>query len=444
MSRTLAFPTPARMRAAQGHDGSEERPAPLRVLVFSHLHPAVSRGGAEIAAYQMYRALRAMPDVTAWFAAGAGTRLEPPLGTHVFQPFGPDEYVLGNAGYDGWLHSATAPRFGEELRDLVAELRPDIVHFHHYAGLGVEAMLQVKQAVPTARIVVTLHEYLAICHHFGQMVKRPNLELCRKETPRDCARCFPERSENDFYLRKLYLQRFLGLVDHFIAPSQFLADRYIAWGLPAERFSVIENGQPVQDIEPAPMPPPNPLVVGFFGQLSTLKGVGLLLDAAEELRRRPPRRGRLRIEIWGDASNQPPELRAEVERRLQETRTVVGFNGPYEHGEVIRLMQRCHAVLVPSIWWENSPMVIQEALSAGRPVICSDIGGMAEKVRHGVDGFQFRARSAASLAELLRGLASEPERVVALQDTLSRPPSLQDTAVMIRALYAGLRVGAAV
>ena len=47
-------------------------------------------------------------------------------------------------------------------------------------------------------------------------------------------------------------------------------------------------------------------------------------------------------------------------------------------------------VVVPSIWWENSPLVIQEAFLHGRPVICSDIGGMAEKVRHGVDGLHFR------------------------------------------------------
>lgn len=397
-------------RAAPRPAGAPQSPS--RVLVVSHLHPAVSRGGAEIAAYQMYRALKATPGVTAWFAAGAGARLTPPLGTHVFQPFGPDEFVLGEPGYDPWLHSAQAPRFGQELRDLVAELQPDLVHFHHFANVGVEAFLQVKQAAPAARIVLTLHEYLAICNHFGQMVKRPNLELCSRETPRDCARCFPERSENDFFLRKLYLQRFLGLVDHFVAPSRFLADRYIAWGLPADRFSVVENALPAYTGPDLPMPPPQPLVVGFFGQLSVLKGVGVLLDAAEELRRRPPRGGRVRIEIWGDASNQPPELRTEIERRLQASRSVVSFNGPYENDQVIGLMQRCHAVVVPSIWWENSPLVIQEAFMARRPVICSDIGGMAEKVRDGVDGWHFRARSAGSLAEVLRGLAEEPGRVL--------------------------------
>ncbi len=134
------------------------------------------------------------------------------------------------------------------------------------------------------------------------------------------------------------------------------------------------------------MPPPQPLVVGFFGQLSVLKGVGVLLDAAEELRRRPPRGGRVRIEIWGDASNQPPELRTRDRAAVAGEPLGGELQRPYENDQVIGLMQRCHAVVVPSIWWENSPLVIQEAFMARRPVICSDIGGMAEKVRDGVDG----------------------------------------------------------
>ena len=127
--------------------------------------------------------------------------------------------------------------------------------------------------------------------------------------------------------------------------------------------------------------------------------------------------------------------RAEVERRLQECRTVVSFNGPYENTEVIGLMQRCHAVLVPSIWWENSPLVIQEAFAARRPVICSDIGGMAEKVRDGVDGWHFRARSAGSLADLLRGLAEEPGRVVEVQTLRAKPAAASQTTNSTIELY---------
>ena len=65
-------------------------------------------------------------------------------------------------------------------------------------------------------------------------------------------------------------------------------------------------------------------------------------------------------------------------------------------------------MIVPSTWWENSPVVIQEAFHHGRPIIASDIGGMAEKVRHGIDGLHFHAGSAESLAERLADAIREP------------------------------------
>jgi glycosyltransferase involved in cell wall biosynthesis len=98
-------------------------------------------------------------------------------------------------------------------------------------------------------------------------------------------------------------------------------------------------------------------------------------------------------------------------------------------------MRSVHAVLVPSIWWENSPLVIQEALLNRRPVICSDIGGMAEKVRFGLDGFHFQAGSAYSLAMLLRGLAAEPQRLLALQQTMAVPPTINETGAAVLDLY---------
>ena len=117
---------------------------------------------------------------------------------------------------------------------------------------------------------------------------------------------------------------------------------------------------------------------------------------------------------------------------------MVSFRGAYDNDQVHRLMQQCHAVLVPSIWWENSPLVIQEAFSARRPVICSDIGGMAEKVRDGLDGFHFRARNGAALADLLRDLADDPDRLSALEETLTQPPSLAETVQATRDLYGRL------
>src|SRR6185436_9801746 len=118
---------------------------------------------------------------------------------------------------------------------------PHILHFHHYANFGVETFLIARRALPEAKIVLTLHEFQAICNHYGQMVTRPHRRLCYASSPRECHNCFPEFSEGDFFLRRAYIQRFFDLVDAFISPSRFLADRYIAWGVPAGKISVIEN-----------------------------------------------------------------------------------------------------------------------------------------------------------------------------------------------------------
>jgi glycosyltransferase involved in cell wall biosynthesis len=421
-------------RPARGGRSAARAGRKLRVLVLSHMHPRVSKGGAEIAAWQLYGALKANPKVEAWFLAASGGRFQDRLGVRFSQPFTPDEFVYTGHGFDHWIHSNPDADYPAELTALLEELRPDVVHLHHYTNFGMETLQHIRRTLPQAAVVMTLHEYLAICNHFGQMVKRPNFALCEKSSPRDCARCFPERSEQDFFLRELFLKRFFRQVDHFISPSQFLADRYITWGLPAERMSVIENGMPTPPVLPDTAPPvQDGLVLGFFGQVSRLKGIDVLFDAAKLLEEQKV--AGLRIEVHGDYSGQPPAFREAFEARLKDIPENIRFCGPYENSRVHALMRSVHAVMVPSIWWENSPLVIQEALLNRRPLICSDIGGMAEKVRNGQDGFHFQAGSAWSLATLLRGLAEQPERLAALQSSLATPPRVADTAAATLRLY---------
>ena len=80
--------------------------------------------------------------------------------------------------------------------------------------------------------------------------------------------------------------------------------------------------------------------------------------------------------------------------------------GPYRPEEQRAKLKEVDWVIVPSIWWENSPMVIQEAFTAGRPLIVSNIGGMAEKVQEGVDGLHFSARNPQSLAKVMLSATS--------------------------------------
>src|SRR4029079_13378016 len=103
---------------------------------------------------------------------------------------------------------------------------------------------------------------------------------------------------------------------------------------------------------------------------------------------------------------------------------------------VIGCMQDWGVAVVPSRWVENQPLAILEAFAAGVPVVASDLGGMRELVRDGVDGRLFPVEDAAALAEILGGLAGDRERLEALRKGVLAPPTMADHAAFIESLYA--------
>lgn len=304
--------------------------------------------------------------------------------------------------------------------------------------MGVEALYALREALPESIIVVTFHEYLSICHNHGQMVKRPSGQLCSRASPIGCHGCFPEIPVSRFLKREQFLCGMLGLADAFVSPSMFLATRYVEWGIDAEKLSVIDNGivpgevAPVRDL-PAQTARRNRFA--YFGQMTPFKGIDVLIDAVS----------RVPQEIWGEDSclmifggnleRQPTEFQDRVKKLMDEAGRRVRFYGAYQNGDMPRLMRSVDWVVLPSTWWENSPMVIQEALHHRRPIICSDIGGMAEKVRDGRDGLHFRAGSAQDLADRLIEVVREPQAWDRLRASLRPPTSHVDAARAHADLY---------
>jgi len=99
----------------------------------------------------------------------------------------------------------------------------------------------------------------------------------------------------------------------------------------------------------------------------------------------------------------------------------VRFYGSYRSAELPGLMKDVDWMIIPSIWWENSPVVIQEAFLHGRPIIASNIGGMAEKVTHGVDGLHFRNGSVEDLVDRMTEALTTPDLWDRLRLRIRRP-----------------------
>ncbi|MDH4847530.1 glycosyltransferase [Pseudomonas sp. BN505] len=400
-----------------------------RILVLAHGHPDFNLGGGEIAAYNLFKAFKTQPNVEkAWFI-GRIDRGNGPTGS--FSLRREDEYLweqsLGNSFL---IKAANAHAVWHGFRAMVAALRPTKIFAHHYFHLGLEYFRIIKQELPEAQLIVTLHEYMAICHQQGQMVKAGSKKLCYESSIDDCHRCLPAFSREQFWLREMFIKEHFEFVDHFVSPSEFLRQRYIAWGMDPQKITVIENGQ--EEAEPLPSRPSASQRnrFGFFGQINEFKGADLLLEAITRLT--PKQRKSLVVEFHGaNLEHQSHEFQQKIRGMMDPliAEGCVRWAGPYQASQLKSRLAKIDWVLVPSIWWENSPMVIQEAFIHGRPVICANIGGMAEKVTHGVNGLHFEARNPIDLADTLVEAATSHGLWDTLQNGIERPISYTECAV---------------
>ena len=368
-----------------------------KVVFISHGHPELSKGGAEVASWNLYQYLKEKGYDCLYIARTDSAS----HGGSTFSQRG--EEILFHTQMTDWFNLSTShlkPLFND-LAELLQHFSPDIIHVHHFAHMGIELFPALKRAVPNAKVVFTLHEFMAMCMHNGQMVKRESLKLCNKAAVADCNKCFPSHSPGDFLLRKSYVQDQFSYVDEFVSPSAFLAKRYVEWGLPAEKMHVIENVLP--ELEPVP---PRSLREGekrtkfaFFGQVNPYKGLDILLQALLLLPESV--RSQVTLDIHGaNLDIQTSDFKEKVEKLLDRTGGMVQLRGQYESEQLRSRIADCDWVVIPSIWWENSPVVIQEAIHFGRPLIGSNIGGMKEKIENKA-GLTFEARSASALASAM-------------------------------------------
>ncbi len=412
------------------------------VLLVVHNHPELLVGGVEMYVKNLYDAFTGSEEFEPLLLARAGRPFSPTDAPHEDTPLAlvnedPNQYLLYTEFDDfeqlfGRL-AGTKDRIARALQEFLEAQRPDVVHFQHSAYLGYDMVRVVRNTLPDVPIVYTFQEYWPICNRAGQMVRTGNNELCTEESPRRCNECFPETGTETFYMRKRFIQSQLALVDHFVAPSAFLLERYVDWGIPRER--ILHEDYGFRPVAPAPTGEGARNRFGFFGQLNPYKGVDVLLRAMELLG--PEFDGTLTVN-GANYKHAPRELQVELDRLLEATRATVNFAGPYENDDVPRLMGEIDWVVVPSIWWENAPLVISEACLSGRPVICSDIGGMAEKVADGVNGLHFTRADDEHLADVLHRAAITPGLWERLRAGIKPPRLMDDHVTILSDLYTRL------
>ena len=227
----------------------------------------------------------------------------------------------------------------------------------------------------------------------------------------------------------MLLQRLPGAVDRFLSPSAFLRDELVRAGLPAGRIQHLPSGVQAPPGSSARSARGPRLRVGFLGSQIPVKGAHLLLEALARLE--PAERGALEVTLHGPRKRDP-----NYAARLEELAAAVGarLEGPLDRSGVAEFLSRTDLLVVPSLWLENQPLVVLEALAAGVRVLASDLGGLIELVRPGEGGARFPVGDVGALAEHLAELARNPGALDGLGEP-RRVPDLEEQHDAILEVY---------
>jgi GT2 family glycosyltransferase/glycosyltransferase involved in cell wall biosynthesis len=459
----------------------------VRILIIVHGLPPLAQGGSEIHAWDLARTLASRH-------ADAVTILTRELdltkGEHSVR------YEERDGIRIAWINQTfrAIRTFSDNYDDdrvtraaesVIESFAPDVAHVHHLTCLstGIIGALEAR-GVPC---VMTLHDYWLMCHR-GQLLDVDGVR-CDGPDSTGCRSCLgpaaslpawtfavrrsaggvidrlPKRARaavrsfatdlatasggrdadearrgpgarhpqvDEAMRRCRHMRALTADVDHFLAPSRHLLERFVRFGISRDRITVAEYGVEGARVERVGVPDAQAanrvLRLGFLGSLMLSKAPHVLLEAMALL---PA--DRLTLDVYGTPADYHGDRSYRETLRPLLAQAGVTVHGPIAHERVAAALSSIDVLVVPSTWEENSPLVIREAFAAGVVVIASNIGGIPETVVHGRGGLLFEAGKAADLARTLRRLLDTPSLLDELRRSIPEMPSLVQEATTLRA-----------
>lgn len=292
----------------------------------------------------------------------------------------------------------------KKIEKLIQEENPQIAHLHnfyHYLSPSIISVLK-KNNIP---IVMTLHDYKLICPNYKLFSRGKICEKCKGRKYYHClsGKCIKNSFSKSFLaMIEAYLHGILGSyqkIDMFISPSFFMKSKCIEFGIPQEKIKVIRN--PIdfenlsKDIDYS-LKEKNYFL--YYGRLSEEKGISDLIKSVAKLEKEKLLQNN-ELCIVGKGPEEENLKRLSKELNIENRVKFLGFK---LRKELMDLVRQSKFVVVPSVWYDNSPMVVVESQIAKKPIIVSDFGGTKELIIDGKTGFVFKAGNISDLSEKIK------------------------------------------
>lgn len=350
------------------------------------------------------------------------------------------------------------PEVREVLEGIIDEMDPDLVHVTHLVN-HTAVLLEVlcAKGIPT---VGTLTDFYGVC--FNNKLENAAGELCAgpNASRSNCLACYgkavsaqPGASPRyrifakekfaepaaslimrargldrirhssigpvieDLRLRPDALRSLYAQYAALITPTAFLQHAYKDNGF-KNPMHAIWFGTDIDRNQSSDTRPANgPVRFGFIGQIAPHKGTDLLIKAFNRLPK-----GRATLDIYGPAQ-QDPRYFAELEKIAGEG---VQFRGTFPSTDMARVLSGMDVLVIPSVWYENSPLVLLDALATKTPVIVSNVEGLTEFISEGETGLSFERGSVDALAVAMQRLVDDRDLLSAMIAKTAYPRTVRD------------------
>ncbi|MBP7738456.1 MAG: glycosyltransferase [Spirochaetes bacterium] len=382
---------------------AHRNPGPLRIIIVSNYYPPNFIGGAEVIAHHQAKAMKSLGHDVIVFA-GDTRGLGPRYSIHEDDYEGLTVYrvALENEDYSTDYFNFSHREIEVHFKKLAESFNPDVVHIHNVMGLSLGIIhIARKKGIKT---FITLHDNWGFC--CKNTILKNNSEICAtfegcesclRYVNDGCERRIPIAMRKDFFMFQLHE------VDGFISPSRYIADNYIRAGFPGEKFSVIWNGIDIEKFSSITKKESREIRFTYIGYLGHHKGVHVLIDTLHFLKKEP-----IRINLVGEG-DQGKKLEKKA-RRYGKSKQVA-FWGKVDNRRIGEVLGDTDVFVLPSIWPENQPVTITEAMASGIPVIASNIGGIPELIDDGVSGFLFKPGDVRDLYNKMMFFIMAPEKI---------------------------------
>jgi glycosyltransferase involved in cell wall biosynthesis len=362
---------------------------------------------------------------------------------HAYTPMG-DQTSRLEIGYDNHLANAY-------FRQILASFQPDVVHFFHLSRLGTGLIAQAVQAgipafmTPTDFWAICTTAQLLLCNGricsgpsaysgncvkhfvqntrkglFGKLVQYLPTQLVdglAYLTQRGMMPSYPHHIEVKATANRLGINiARLNQLNAIVSPTSLMTERLIHYGVLPQRIRQSAFGIDITTSNTSRSTPRKPLRIGFIGTLAQHKGCHILIEAFKTL----PTASAL-LKIYGNSVDFPDY--AQGLKQQASDYPEISFCGTFPNANIGEVFADLDVLVMPSLWYENTPLVIYSAQAARCPVVASDFAGLSDVIRHEDNGLLFKAGDVSALAKQLSRLIHEPELLEKFSTQARQPKS---------------------